>query len=481
MSAIDSGLLSPVTAGRDALVDDAAFLDAAIRAEVALVRAYAAVGVAPASAADDVAGALGVDGDERGAGRPSNRINLDGLAAASVVGGNPIIPLVGLLKERVPAESRAWVHRGATSQDIWDTAIMDVAARAVAQVRTSLTETAEALLVLGESHADDVAAARTLTQHAVPTTIGARVAGWSRAVERAAARLDALEFPAQLGGAGGTRASFVEVTGSIEGAQALAAAYAGVEEAPAPWHVDRAPVTGIGDALVTTLDALGKFAGDVATLSRTEIGEVSEGEGGGSSAMPQKQNPTEAVLIRSAALRAPHLAATLHLASALAVDERPDGAWHAEWPTLRELLRLALGASAHAAHLAAHLRVDAAAARANLASSGGLIVAERLSIALAPLLGKDVVAAIVADVEAGADLADRVRAAVETAGVEVDVDGLVDPANYTGVAGVLVADARAAHDVRAASTAPAPTAPVPNGTTPAGPAPAENRPEGAGR
>lgn len=481
MSAIDSGLLSPVTTGHDELVDDAAFLDAAIRAEVALVRAYAVVGVAPASAADGIVDALGVDGDGRGAGagRPSDRIDLDRLVAASVAGGNPIIPLVGLLRELVPAETRVWVHRGATSQDIWDTAIMDVAARAVAQVRTSLAEAADALLTLAEAHVGAVAAARTLTQHAVPTTIGARAAGWSRAVERAAARLEGLEFPAQLGGAGGTRASFVEVTGSVEGAQALVAAYAGVEEAPAPWHVDRAPVTEIGDALVAALDAVGKFAGDVTTLSRTEIGEVSEGEGGGSSAMPQKQNPTEAVLIRSAALRAPQLAATLHLASALAVDERPDGAWHAEWPTLRELLRLALGSSAHAAHLAAHLRVDAAAARANLASSGGLIVAERLSIALAPLLGTAAVAAIVADVGGGADLADRVRAAAETAGVEVDVDGLVDPANYTGVAGALVADARAAHGARAAHAESAP--PRPPSSETAQPGPAGTRPEGGGR
>ena len=130
------------------------------------------------------------------------------------------------------------------------------------------------------------------------------------------------------------------------------------------------------------IDAVGVIAADVATLGRTEIGELAEGVGGGSSAMPQKQNPAASVLIRSAALRAPQLGATLHLASALAVDERPDGAWHAEWPTLRELLRLALGATGTAARLVAGLQVDAAAVARNLARHGGLIVAERLSLVL---------------------------------------------------------------------------------------------------
>ncbi len=145
----------------------------------------------------------------------------------------------------------------------------------------------------------------------------------------------------------------------------------GLDAPDGPWHTSRWPVTEIGDALVQAIDALGKVAADVATLGRTEIGEVSEGVGGGSSAMPQKQNPAEAVLIRSAALRAPHLAATLHVASALAVDERPDGAWHAEWPTLRELLRLAVGAAAHGSSLLAHLRVDVDAAASNAGGRAG--------------------------------------------------------------------------------------------------------------
>lgn len=425
----DAGLLSPATVSHDSLVSDRAYLDALVRAECALVTAYADRGVAPREIAVAVDHTFGLDEKY---GSPSLGIDLGALAAASVAGGNPVIPLVGELKGRVPAECRPWVHRGATSQDILDTATMIVARAAVEQVIASLTHTGQWLRALAEMHADTVAAARTLTQHAVPTTVGARAAGWERRIHRSLARLEALVFPAQLGGAAGTLASFVEFTGSVDAAAALPAAYAeaaGLDVPAAPWHVTRWPVTELGDALTQAIDAVGKVAADVATLSRTEIGEVAEGTGGGSSAMPQKRNPAEAVLIRSAALRAPQLAATLHLASALAVDERPDGAWHAEWPTLRELLRLALGASWHASSLAAHLRVDTDAVARNLALTGGRIVSERLRGVLVPLIGADRFAAIVSG---EGDLGEALRALPETR--DLDLDALLDPAGYVGLA-----------------------------------------------
>lgn len=425
----DAGLLSPATVGHDALVSDRAYLDALVLAECALVRAYAALGVAPQDVALAVDHAFGLDEKY---GSPSLGIDLGALAAASVAGGNPVIPLVGELKGRVPAECRPWIHRGATSQDILDTATMIVARAAVAQVIASLTHTGQWLRALAEAHADTVAAARTLTQHAVPTTVGARAAAWERGIHRSLARLEALVFPAQLGGAAGTLASFVEITGSVDAAAALPAAYAeaaGLDAPDAPWHVTRWPVTEVGDALGQAIDAVGAFASDVATLSRTEIGEVAEGTGGGSSAMPQKQNPAEAVLIRSAAMRAPQLAATLHLASALAVDERPDGAWHAEWPALRELLRLALGASWHASSLAAHLRVDTDAVARNLALTGGRIVSERLRGVLVPLIGADRFAALVGG---DGDLGEALRALPETR--DLDLEALLDPACYVGLA-----------------------------------------------
>ncbi|MEI3868677.1 lyase family protein [Microbacterium sp. CCNWLW134] len=436
---IDVGLLSPVSVGHDAGVSDAAVLDALVTAEVALTRAYARVGAAPKSAVAEVASIFGWQDEQSGC--RGHGVALGELVAASVAGGNPVIPLVGALRSRVSAGAAVWIHRGATSQDILDTALVLVARDAAAEVARSLAATSRSLAHLARAHRDEVAAARTLTQHAVPTTVGARVAGWLRGVDRARARLDDARaaLPVQLGGAAGTAAAFAEHLGSPEAATELIDAYAaelGLAAPDAPWHTERWPITELGDALVQAIDAVGKLATDVATLSRTEIGEVAEGAAGGSSAMPQKQNPAASVLIRSAALRAPQLGATLHLAAALAADERPDGAWHAEWPTLRDLLRLALGAAANAARLAGGLRVDAAAVAGNLATTGGLLVSERLSIALTPLIGAARVRDLVAAAARGDDLGSLLRSLPELEGT--DVATLLDPAAYTGLAGTFV-------------------------------------------
>jgi 3-carboxy-cis,cis-muconate cycloisomerase len=125
-----------------------------------------------------------------------------------------------------------------------------------------------------------------------------------------------------------------------------------------PWHTSRAPVTRIGDAAVGCTDAWGRIANDVLTLSRSEIGELAEGEGGGSSTMPHKRNPALSALIRRAALAAPQLAATLHVAAADSVDERAAGAWHVEWPTVAALVRRTIVAGAQATDLVAGLRVN---------------------------------------------------------------------------------------------------------------------------
>lgn len=425
----DAGLLSPATTGHDEVVRDAAVLDALVRAEMALITAYRDLGTLSPDDHAAIRSALADDTEV------SERVTgLAALVEASIAGGNPVIPLVAQLKSRVPEDLQSWVHKGATSQDIVDTALMIIARAAVGQVRESLTRVVEALRSIIARHGHDVVAARTLTQHALPMTLATRIAGWARGVDRSIARLTALEFPAQLAGAAGTRASFVAITGSVERADSLVALFArsaGLDTPEGSWQVVRWPITELGDALVQTIDALGKIASDVTTLTRTEIGELREGTGGASSAMPQKQNPVESTLIRSAALRAPQLGATLHLAAALAVDERPDGAWHAEWPTLRELLRLTLGASAHAASLATDLHVDSAAASRNLGLTGDLIVSERLAITLVPLIGQARFDGLMVQAADGAGLGDLVRGLPESSGL--DVDALLDPAGYTGV------------------------------------------------
>lgn len=458
---LDLGLLSPVTAGHEGPITDGAVLAALVTAEVALIEAYGAVGgldhARDRAALLDQARALRASLTEmpaspdpdRGsapenAASPENTRLVRALALAGVAGGNPVIPLVKELRRTAGPLAKPWVHRGATSQDILDTALMIVAKEAAGHVLAGLDTTADALERFAREHRDQVAAARTLTQHAVPTTTGLRAANWSRGIRRARWRLAEARdsLPAQLGGAGGTLASFVEILGP-DRAASLPAAFADATAlaAPdAPWHTSRWPVTELGDALVQALDALGVLAADVATLSRTEIGELAESSGGGSSAMPHKQNPARSVLIRSAAIRAPHLGAALHTASGLAVDERPDGAWHAEWPTLRELLRLALGAAAHAADLADGLHADSSNIARNLASTRGLVVSERLSLVLGPILGAERMADIVRSAALGGDLALLVHGALDEANTALPtgLDELLDPAAYTGLAARLV-------------------------------------------
>ena len=245
-----------------------------------------------------------------------------------------------------------------------DTALVLVARDAVARVRADLGTQAATLAALAEAHRSTPCVARTLTQHAVPTTFGTRVAAWLTGVLDAHDDLAALPWPLQLGGAGGTLAAVVELAGpdAAAGCRAHLAAALDLEPRP-PWHTARRPVTRLGDALVAATDAWGRIARDVLEGSRPEVGELAEGRGGGSSTMPHKRNPVLSVLLRRAALVAPPLAATLHAAAADQVDERADGAWHAEWQPLVDLLRGAVVAAGQATDLLRGLEVRAGAMR----------------------------------------------------------------------------------------------------------------------
>ncbi|MFI6991105.1 3-carboxy-cis,cis-muconate cycloisomerase [Nonomuraea wenchangensis] len=368
----DLGLLSPMR-GAAGETGDVAVLRALLDAEVALTRAQAALGRAPLEAAEAVAGAARVAA-----------FDLPGLVARARSGGNPVIPLVEDLRAAAGPYG-AHVHRGATSQDIMDTALMLVAHRTLGPVLADLGRVAGDLAGLAAAHRDTVMAARTLTQQAVPTTFGLKAAGWRSLVLDARDRLRAARdsLPAQLGGAAGTLAAFHPATseaafrperpepGEDPGLRLAArfAAELGLAEPVLPWHVLRTPVADLGGALAFASGALGKLAADVLVLSRTEVGELSEGVGGGSSSMPHKHNPVRATMIAAAARQVPSLAAVLY-ASLAAEDERPSGAWHAEWQPLRECLRLVAGAARDAAELVAGLRVHPDRMRANLTLSG---------------------------------------------------------------------------------------------------------------
>ncbi len=429
----DAGLLGPGWSGSAAAsaTADGAWLRALLDAEAALTRAQATLGTVPAEAAAAVTEAA-----------DPGRFDVGALAERGRAGGNPVIPLVADLTKAVGAEYGPYVHRGATSQDIMDTATMLVAARTLDLVLADLGHAERTLAQLAAEHRDTAMPGRTLTQHAVPTTFGLKAAGWRSLVLDARDRVTLVResLPAQLGGAAGTLAAFGAY--GAEHAEQLPAAYArelGLAAPLLPWHTLRTPIADLAGCLALTAGALGKLAADVLTLSRSEIGEVSEGSGGGSSAMPHKANPVRATLIAAAARRAPQLAAVLY-GSMAAEDERPAGAWHAEWEPLRDLLRTVGGAARNAAELAAGLRVHPEAMRRHLGLTGGLIVSERLSAELAPVLGRARAKELLTE------LARRTRTehrtlrellSEESDLKDVELDSLTDPARYTGSAGEL--------------------------------------------
>jgi 3-carboxy-cis,cis-muconate cycloisomerase len=354
------------------IFSNAALVAAMVSVENAWLGVLVDAGVAPAEARADLTGSIAVDDTET-------------LAAGAEAGGNPVIGLVGLLRDRAGGEAARWLHRGLTSQDVIDTAVMLCLRDALSRVHGEIARQVGTLARLTETHHHAPMLARTLTQPALPSTVGMKMANWLSGALDAADTLAALPpLPVQAGGAAGTLAAAAELTGSAADAVALSgrlAAALGLAAA-APWHTTRSVITRAGDALVTCCDAWGHIAADVATGSRPEIGELAEGRGGGSSTMPHKNNPVLSVLIRRASLATPSLGATLHAASAGSVDERSDGGWHAEWATLRTLARRTVVAAAQTTQLLAGLVVDTDRAAANLAAAGDLLAEQRSMVEL---------------------------------------------------------------------------------------------------
>ncbi|MFE2377106.1 adenylosuccinate lyase family protein [Streptomyces sp. NPDC059398] len=460
---LDTGLLTPVRAGTpvEAETADIAWLQALLDAEAGLVRAQAELGLVPGTAAGTISRLA-----------DASRLGLRELAVRTRGAANPVVAVVEAFTAVVKAEdpdAAEYVHRGSTSQDIMDTAAMLVGQRAGTLIHTDLLRTADALAALAGRHRDTLVAGRTLGAHAVPTTFGLKAAGWLDGVLRAADRLGEVlgsGLPVQLGGAAGTLAGYVEqariqeVADPVATAPRLLAAYAaelGLAEPLLPWHTTRAPLVELSQALVLCTGALDKVAVDVQVLSRTEIAEVAEPAAPGrgvSSAMPHKRNPALATLIRTAGLQVPSLALVPAQAMA-AEDERPAGAWHAEWQPLRESLRLTGGAAHTAVQLVEGLTVFPERMRANLGLTAGLVVSERVAAVLTPALGKAAARELLnrtgaEAVRTGRPLAELLTGAPELAGVAgaAEVLDLLDPAHYTGAAGALVDRALAAYRAR---------------------------------
>ena len=448
----DAGLLSPVSASPlvAALTGDDAVLAAILAVESGWAAVLEKAGLAPAGAAAVVASAA-----------EAGRYNPADIARRAQGGGNPVIPLLADLRKHVAALDTTGigagkaVHTSLTSQDVLDTALMLLARNTVEAVLADVKGATAALAGLAGQHADTLCVGRSLTQHSLPVTCGLRAAQWFHGLAAAGRQLSALDFPVQFGGAAGTLAAGTLLTeDSAATPFSLAdslASQLGLTSAAAPWHTSRLAVTSLGHALASVLDAFGKIAADALFLSRPEVAELAEPRAAGrgvSSAMPQKQNPVLSVLVRSAALQAPGLAAQLHLAAATFNDERPDGAWHAEWPALRQLLALALGAAGHVRELTEGLQVFPDAMRRNLDLAGPLLLAEGVSAGVAPLLpeqdgrtGKQQLQDVVDQTlqappsEQAATYRKLLRQAVPTGLVtDLRLEELLDPASYLGQA-----------------------------------------------
>jgi 3-carboxy-cis,cis-muconate cycloisomerase len=369
------------------LLSDAAVLLAMAVIEDAWLESLVAAGVAPASAGGVRLAELVEDAD------------VESVAAGAEATGTPVVPLLGLLRDRLGdahPDAARWLHRGLTSQDALDTALVLSLRDGFAHLTEELRAQVEAVVGLARWHRATPMTGRTLTQHAVPVTFGLKAATWLQSVLDAAEAAAAVRWPAQIGGAAGTLAAPVELATLAGLADPVAVALdlvrrtaeaLGLDAVP-PWHTARGPLTRAGDALVACTDAYGRIADDVLVLARPEIGELREpaapGDGarrGGSSTMPHKANPVLATLLRRAALTTPALAAQLHLAAASGVDERSPGAWHAEWGTLQLLGRRTLVAASQATELLAGLHVNADRMRGTLDAAASDVLAERRSLA----------------------------------------------------------------------------------------------------
>jgi 3-carboxy-cis,cis-muconate cycloisomerase len=456
------GLFGGVFARGGVEADDAAWLQAMLDAEAGLARALERAGLAPAGAGQAVTAAARAENFD-----PNE---LGGLAALT---GNPVPSLARALARQVPQSAARAVHRGATSQDIVDTAAMLLAKRAIGVMQADLARAAGAAAGLAETHRGTIMIGRTLLQQAVPVTFGLVAAGWLTGVDEARAGLaevGARRLAVQFGGAAGTLASLGEAGRRVA---ALLAEELGLAQPVLPWHTERLRIVDLGAALARVAAAVGKIARDVTLLAQSEVGEVSEGSAsearsndpqapaasprrGGSSAMPHKRNPVASIAILGCTRQVPGLVATLTAATEQEL-QRAAGAWHAEWEPLTALLRLTGSASSWAAELLSGLVVDTSRMAANLAATKGMPLAEHVASLLADVLGGAQAHDLVAEagaraVSAGLPLRDvllsvpKLEERLSAVGITAEqVDAALEPSGYLGSADAFITAALDAH------------------------------------
>lgn len=416
-----------------------AWLGAMLEAEGALAVAEARVGLIPTEAARVIVSCC-----------DAARFDPEEIGRAGRATGNPVPPLVKALTaavREVSEDAARHVHKGATSQDITDTAAMLVSRKALDLITTEVDGIASACARLAEEHRASVMPGRTVMQQALPTTFGLKAAGWLVSMlEKRQLLVDvrANGLAAQLGGAAGTLAS---LRGSGLSVLGEFASELGLAEPRVPWHTDRTRIAGIGGALSLLAGVLGKISVDVILMAQTEVGEVAEpaGEGrGGSSTLPHKRNPILSVTAAASSRRVQNLAHTLQ-GSMLGEHERAAGAWHAEWEVLSDALALAGGAASAVLEVMEGLEVYPERMRENLGVTRGLLLAENVTTVAAGELGRLeahelVRAASHRTLKNGSSLREEILA--EPALVEVlspgEIDAALDPQNYLGSADAFV-------------------------------------------
>jgi len=384
MSTPLSPLLAPLlsSAAMRGICDDTASLQHMLDFEAALARAEAASGVIPQEAVSPIETACRAE-----------LFDLHALADAGPAAGNLAIPLVKALTARVAQadpDAARYVHWGATSQDMIDTATMLTLRAAIDALLSDLSRAIAGFAELARQHRNTAVVARTWLQHALPMPFGLKLAEYAAALHRSAARLKTLRaqgLALQFGGAAGTLAALGEKGLTV--ADKLAADLH-LPLPDAPWHTHRDRIAEAASILAILAGTCGKVARDVSLMMQTDVGEAFEPSGagrGGSSTMPHKRNPVASASALAAATMAPQLAATI-FAAQVHDHERSAGPWHAEWPTLPTLMSVTSGALAAIVDIAEGLEVDAERMRANLDATRGLIMAEAVTFALAETIGK---------------------------------------------------------------------------------------------
>ncbi len=398
--------------------------------EAALARVQAELGLVPADAARQIEEAA-----EAGA------IDPEALADGMRVVGYPILPLIGLLGKAGSPEVAAYVHWGATTQDIMDTGIALQYRRVLDRVLDLVGTAGDLIAALADTHRGTVMAARTHAQPAVPTTFGAKAAVWLAEIARHRDRLEAARDRAcriSLFGAGGTAAALGPHSAEIRRRLALEL---GLGAADVPWHTARDGLAEVGFTLALVAATCGKIAREVIALSRPEIGEAREAGGyhrGASSTMPQKANPISSeVVVGMSSLAAQQVPALVMAMTA--GHERAAGEWQIEWDALPLVSALAAGSLANTIEILDGLVVHPDAMRANLLTDGGTIMAEAVMFRLAPHVGRSAAHDLVYDAciiarERRIDLREALRTTLAPGQLTLiePLDETLDPARYLG-------------------------------------------------